>query len=118
MPATILVIDDDPDIRAFLQDVLELEGCMVVTAPDAQRGLAQAQAQPPDLILLDYQMPHHDGPWFAAAYRHLPGPHAPLVLVTAATNAPQRAAEVKADAYLGKPFDVEALVSLLQRYAA
>jgi CheY-like chemotaxis protein len=117
-PTTILVIDDDPDIRALLQDMLEVEGCAVVTAPDAQRGLEQAQAYRPALILLDYQMPYQDGPWFATAYRQLEGPHAPIVLITAATNAPQRAAEVRAEACLGKPFDMDTLVSLVEKYAA
>src|SRR5215212_10061379 len=118
MAHTVLVVDDDPDILNFLRDALELEGCAVETAPDAQGGLDLAQEQPPDLILLDYQMPYHDGPWFAAAYRQLPGPHAPIVLITAATTAAQRAREVGADHYLGKPFEMDDLVRLLARYAA
>ena len=118
MARRVLVVDDDPDIRAFLRDTLSLEGCEVVTAPDAQRGLDRAQAHPPDLILLDYQMPYHDGPWFATAYRQLPGPHAPIVLITAATTAAQRAKEVGADAFLGKPFELDVLLDLVERYAA
>jgi CheY-like chemotaxis protein len=113
-----LVIDDDPDIRAFLQDVLELEGCTVATAPDAQRGLAQAQAQPPDLILLDYQMPILDGPGFAQAYRQLPLAPAPIVLMTAAARAQERCAEVQAEGCLPKPFDLDALLAEVGRFVA
>ena len=118
MPATVLVIDDDPDLRALLQDVLDLEGYTVITVATAPAGLAQAQAHHPDLILLDYQLPYQDGPWFAAAYRVLPGPHAPVVLITAATAAEQRAQGVGANAFLGKPFDVDALLRLVTRFVA
>jgi CheY-like chemotaxis protein len=113
-----LIVDDDPDIREVIADVLVDEGWDVETAADGKEALQRVQAQPPDLILLDYQMPRWDGPRFVAAYHQLPAPHAPIVLITAAVSAPQRAAEVGADAYLGKPFEVEALVTMVERYAA
>src|SRR5206468_5347171 len=115
MAHTVLVVDDDPDIRDFLTDILTLEGCAVVTAPDGQAALERVQEDHPALILLDYQMPRCDGARFVAAYRQLPGPHAPIVLITGATSARQRAVEVGADAFLGKPFEVDALLALVQR---
>ena len=82
------------------------------------RRRSRAQAHRPDVIVLDYQLPYLNGPHFVAAYRQLPGPHVPIVLITAATTAQERAAEVHADAYLGKPFDLDALVHVVERYAA
>jgi CheY-like chemotaxis protein len=114
----VLVVDDDPHILHFITDVLSDEGFDVVTAPDGQAALDRVQEHPPDVILLDYQMPVCDGPRFVALYRQMPGPHAPVVLLTAATAARQRAAEIGADAYIGKPFDLDALFSLVERYAA
>src|ERR671938_548867 len=100
MPRTVLVVDDDPDIREVIAEVLLDEGCAVETAPDGQVALQRVQAHPPDVILLDYKMPRCDGPQFVAAYRALPGQHAPIVLLTAAVSAKQRAAAVGADAYV------------------
>jgi CheY-like chemotaxis protein len=118
MSRLILVADDDPAIRQFLADVLSDEGFDVVTAADGQAALERAQEHSPDLILLDYQMPVCNGRQFLARYRRFPGPHAPVVLLSAATSAPQRAGEVGADAYLGKPFDLPALFWLVEHYGA
>jgi CheY-like chemotaxis protein len=117
MSRPILVADDDPAIRQFLTDVLSDEGFDVVSAPDGQAALRRVLLHAPALILLDYQMPVCNGRQFLARYRRLPGPHAPVVLLSAATSALQRAAEVGADAYLGKPFDLPALFGLVEHYA-
>jgi CheY-like chemotaxis protein len=118
MAGLIMVVDDDPTIRQIISETLLDEGYDVVTAPDGRAALARAQDHPPAVILLDYQMPGLDGPRFVQAYRQLPAPHAPIVLITAGVSAQQRAAEVGADAYLGKPFELDALVDLVERYAA
>jgi two-component system chemotaxis response regulator CheY len=118
MPGRILVVDDDPAIRYLVAETLLDEGYDVVTAPDGEAALARAQDYPPAVILLDYQMPSLDGPRFVQAYRQLPAPQAPIILLTAAVSAERRAAEVGADAYLGKPFELDALVRLVGRYAA
>jgi|SRR5436190_11609890 two-component system, chemotaxis family, chemotaxis protein CheY len=114
----VLVVDDDPDVRRILTDLLGDEGYDVVTASDGQVALERARERPPAVILLDYQMPRCDGPRFAAAYRQLPAPHAPIVLLTAAASARQRAAEIGADAFIGKPFDLRTLYEVVERYAA
>ncbi|HEU5319004.1 MAG TPA: response regulator, partial [Chloroflexota bacterium] len=61
----------------------------------------------PDLILLDMHMPTLDGWGFAREYRMRPGPHAPILVMPAAPDAAQRAAEIAAHAVLPKPFDID-----------
>jgi CheY-like chemotaxis protein len=68
MSRTILVVDDEADIRAFLTAVLEKAGHRVVTAEDGGKALAAAEEHHPDLIVLDLQMPDHTGTDF---YRRL-----------------------------------------------
>jgi CheY-like chemotaxis protein len=128
MPARgyVLVVDDDPDIRVFLADMVADEGYVVLEAPHGQEALeiirvsaaAPEEPEAPALILLDYNMPVMDGPAFARAYRQLPPPHAPIVCLTAAHDARKRAAEMGADDYLGKPFSLDHLAMLLEKYAA
>ena len=62
-------------------------------------------------------MPVCDGWQFAELYRQLPQPHAPIIVMTAAADARQRAAAIGADAFIGKPFDVNELVALVGRFA-
>ena len=114
----VLVVDDDPDIRGLLLDILLAEAWHAVAAPDGQTALALVHEERPDVIVLDYQLPFLNGPQFVAAYRRLPGPPAPIVLITAASTAQERAVELRADTYLGKPFEVDDLVRVFERYAA
>jgi CheY-like chemotaxis protein len=114
----VLVVDDDPGIRDVVLAALVDEGYDVLAAPDGRVALRFAADHPPDVILLDYTMPVCDGPCFAAAYRSEPGPHAPIVLVTASRELDDRAREVRADGALGKPFDLDALLDLVARHAA
>jgi two-component system chemotaxis response regulator CheY len=118
MAGLVLVVDDDPSIRQIISEILLDEGYDVLTAPDGGEALARAQEHPPAVILLDYQMPVLDGARFVQAYRRLRDPLAPIILLTAAVSAQQRAVEVGADACLGKPFELDDLVRLVQRYAA
>jgi two-component system chemotaxis response regulator CheY len=114
----ILVVDDDTSIRSFVEMALDSEGYAVATAMNGAQALAVTGEIQPDLILLDMRMPIMDGWTFARAYRDKPGPHAPIVVITAATDAGERAAEIQADGYLGKPFDLDELLGLVLRYTS
>lgn len=114
----VLVVEDDAAIRETVLLALLDEGYDVQAAPDGRVALAFAAEHPPDVILLDYAMPVCDGPAFAAAYRRTPGPHAPIVLVTATHELDRRARDVRADGALGKPFDLDELLALVGRYSA
>jgi CheY-like chemotaxis protein len=115
-PGPILIVDDDESIRSFVELALDAEGYEVSTAPNGAVALDVAGRQQPDLILLDMRMPVMDGWAFARAYRSQPGPHAPIVVITAARDAGERAAEVHAEDFLGKPFDLNDLLNVVGRY--
>jgi CheY-like chemotaxis protein len=111
----ILVVDDDEVILSTVEFTLSDEGYPVMTAPDGAAALDLVEQQPPELILLDMKMPIMDGWAFARAYRDQPGPHAPIVVMTAAADAARRAADIGANGYLAKPFDLEDLLTVVGR---
>jgi CheY-like chemotaxis protein len=109
----ILVVDDDASIRQFLELALTDRGYDVVTAEDGKAALEAIEGAPPSLVLLDMRMPVMDGWAFAAAYRERPEPRAPVIVLTAARDAAQYAAEIEAAAFLPKPFDLRALFRII-----
>ena len=115
--ARILVVEDDEKIRELVDVILSGAGYEVVTAPDGAAALRVVGNARPDLVLLDMRMPIMDGWEFARQYRARPEPPAPIVVLTAARDAAARAAEIHADGFLGKPFDVESLLSLVSQHA-
>ncbi|HEU5314529.1 MAG TPA: response regulator [Chloroflexota bacterium] len=120
--APILVVDDDSNIRELLCDALGDEGYDVLPAGNGQEALDSLRRllpHRPGLILLDMNMPVLDGWGFAGAYRRFPMPpaHAPIVVCTAGHAAARCAAEVGADGYLSKPFDLSTLFRTLDRFA-
>lgn len=114
----ILLVDDDESILSTVRLLLTEEGYPVVVAANGKEALQHIATQKPSLILLDMKMPVMDGWAFAMAYRDFPGPHAPIVVMTAAHDARQRAAEIAADDVIAKPFDVNRLLDVVRKYAA
>ncbi|MFN8634314.1 MAG: response regulator transcription factor [Chloroflexota bacterium] len=111
-----LVVDDDRDIAELVQMALSEEGYEVVLAPNGAAALNASRSQLFDIILLDMRMPVMDGWTFARSYREQPGPHAPMIVVTAARDASTRAAEIDADGYLAKPFSLAELFDIVGRH--
>src|SRR3569833_978018 len=58
---TVVVIEDEPQIRRFVRTALEAEGCHVVEAGEGERGLVEAGTRNPDLVILDLGLPDRDG---------------------------------------------------------
>jgi len=114
---SILVVEDDHEIQQAIRDVLSLTGYPVVTAEHGGAALDVVEHQPVGLIVLDMKMPVMDGWAFARAYRARVASPAPIVVLTAARDAAKWAAEVDAIAYLAKPFDLDDLLDLVERYA-
>jgi len=104
----ILVIEDDPDIALSLRLKLERDGGFeVVTAHDGAEGLRLAIRQPPDLVLLDVNLPGMDGFEVCRHLRKEPATAAtPVIMLTARIGESDRVAglELGADDYITKPF--------------
>ena len=107
--ARIMVVDDDPDVRLFLADLLADLGHEVEALADAEAALAALGETPPDLALVDFAMPGMNGAQLAAAMRER-HPDLPVVFVTGFAESEQLEGVAGSDApILRKPFGVEAL---------
>ena len=111
----ILVVDDDPEIRAMLRDFLESEGLAVRTAANGAEALDALDDLAPALILLDMRMPVLDG-WAFAERFHERALTYPIVVMTAAESARRWAEEIGATGYIAKPFDVDELLQTIERH--
>jgi CheY-like chemotaxis protein len=112
------VIDDDERVVSFVAEALKDEGYEVWAAGNGAAALDllwQSWERQPDVILLDLRMPSVDGRQFVEAYRVLPVRQAPIVVMTAARRAEDRAAEVHAAAVLPKPFELGDLLEQVYR---
>lgn len=120
-PPKVLVIEDDPVSLELDLALLEAEGCTVCSAASAEKGLRLAQAEQPDLILLDMRLPGLSG-WEAAA-RLKADPATggiPIVALTAQAM-PGDEARVRAagcEGYLAKPVDTHLFQSVVRRLLA
>jgi CheY-like chemotaxis protein len=110
----ILVVDDEPDIRATVQAMLEIEGHVVGLAANGADALAAVERDPPDLILLDMRRPVLDGWGFAAELRRR-RLDIPVVVMTAARDAARWASEISAPAFVSKPFRFDDLLTAVER---
>lgn len=105
----VLVVDDDEIIRALMAITLADEGYNVLEAEDGAAALRVASECPPDLIVLDMNMPRLDGWAFVRRYREQSARPAPIVVSTAAGNAAFCAEALQAAGAVGKPFELEEL---------
>ncbi|HET7636642.1 MAG TPA: response regulator [Candidatus Limnocylindria bacterium] len=112
----ILVVDDDEAILHIVADVLRFEGYRVETALDGAQALQVVERSSPRLVLLDMRMPLLDGWGFARVLRER-GIHLPILVMTAARDAAGWAAEIGAEGYLAKPFDIAELLDAVRGYA-
>jgi CheY-like chemotaxis protein len=113
-PQRILVVDDEPTIRSLVAQLLDDEGFEVARASDGADALKVISANEPfDLVILDMWMPVMNGWQFAEALRERQMP-LPIVVMTAASEARLRAAELGATGFIGKPFDVDDLVRVVR----
>ncbi|MBX0327270.1 response regulator [Oscillochloris sp. ZM17-4] len=108
---TILIVEDDSAISRLLEVYLSNKGYQVRTASRGEEALAICRATPPDLILLDVRLPDISGYDVGMALRATPDTqNIPIVVLTAFTERNDRMIAhhtVRADYFLGKPFDIE-----------
>ncbi len=111
-----MVVEDDGDLRDVEDIALTANGYRVVTARDGQAAMAQLVRERPALILLDMRMPGINGRQFMTSFRAAYGHDISVVVVTAAEDAQSRAAEVGAEDWLAKPFEIDELLDKVARH--
>jgi excisionase family DNA binding protein len=109
----VLIVDDDEQLREFVRVNLEMDGYLVREAGSAQAGLAALQDEPPDLVLLDVMMPEVDGFEMLRTMQERHGlGSVPVIMFSGKVDEETagRAAQEGAQAFIGKPFDPQALI--------
>ena len=115
--ATVLIADDEQPIREFLAELVEAAGHRAVKAANGREALEVIQAERPDLLLADLMMPLLGGAERCRRLKADPSTASiPVILFSSASHRPT-AAEC-ADGFLAKPFDPEAIETLLQHWLA
>ncbi len=119
MSAKILVVEDQEDNRRILRDLLASAGFTTVEAVNGQEGVAMAERERPDLILMDIQLPGLDG--YEATRRIKASPelrHIPIIAVTsyALSGDERKAYQSGCDGYVTKPFSPRQLLAKVREY--
>jgi len=113
---SILIVEDDPEIRETLKEIIELEGYSVYTAPDGKKALdiLRKPLDTPCLVLLDLMMPVMNG-WELLELREQDVLLAtiPVIVVSAAG---ERATGTRATDYIKKPVDIDVLLKAIRQY--
>jgi two-component system, OmpR family, KDP operon response regulator KdpE len=114
VPPSVVLIEDDKEIRRFVRAALSASGFQVWEAETAARGLVEAGTRQPDLIILDLGLPDRDGLEVIRDLRSWTG--MPLLILSARSEEEQKvlALDAGADDYLTKPFGVPELLARLR----
>jgi CheY-like chemotaxis protein len=114
---TVLIVDDDPDVRMMLAVFLELAGVEVVIAANGREALERLASDRPSVILLDLMMPVMDGIEFRQRQeQHDRFREIPVVCLSAHHNARHIARKLGVAEFLGKPFELDAVMNVVRRY--
>ena len=111
-PRTVLVVEDEPQLRGILCDNLEFEGYRVTAVDSAERALAEFDRRAVALVILDIMLPGMSGFEMCQRLRGR-GSHVPIIILTARTHERDRiqGLDLGADDYVSKPFSVRELMA-------
>ena len=119
MTARILVVEDQPDNRRIIRDLLTSAGYRLIEAEDGAAGVRLATSERPDLILMDVQLPVLDGYEATRQIKADPDLRSiPVIVVTsyALSGDDKKAKAAGCDAYVGKPFSPRQLLATVRRF--
>ncbi|MGH7361010.1 MAG: response regulator [Candidatus Methylomirabilales bacterium] len=119
MAPRVLVVEDNPVNLELVTELLEQEGCQVLSAASAEAGLRLALAERPDLVLMDIQLSGISG--YEATRQLKANPETAAIPVLALTSFAMRGDDRKAreagcDGYMAKPLDTDAFRETLRRF--
>jgi CheY-like chemotaxis protein len=117
MKKTILLADDDASIRKMVGRVLEAENYNVAFASTGREAASQFLAGPPDVVLLDLNMPDKDG-WEAWRLMTTLHPLVPVIVITACPHQYEQAVRMRIDALMEKPLDLPLLLETIKKLLA
>jgi DNA-binding response OmpR family regulator len=116
----ILLVDDDPEVIESLRYALEAQGYSILVARDGNQGLAMAERDDPDLVILDMMMPKRSGFLVLEKLRRTRPVPMRIIMITANEGSRHKAyAEMLGvDDYIRKPFAMDRLVESVNRLLA
>jgi DNA-binding response OmpR family regulator len=117
MPLETMVIDDDADTRDILAITLSLHGHMIKCAATREEALRIFKQTPSDIVILDWYMEGMPAPLFVNKVRELK-PDVRIVLITSGDEVVEKAALLRSDSYIGKPFDGTEMLQTIDRLLA
>ena len=109
-PSTILVVDDDVNIRQLLRQQLEPEGYNVSEAKDGVEAISQVKQAAPDLVILDVMMPQMNGFDVAAVLKNDPKTMSIPIIILSIVEDKERGYRLGIERYLTKPIETETLL--------
>jgi len=117
--ATILYVEDNAENRMLVRRILQAEGYHVLEADSAKSAIEVVRSQPPDLILMDINLPEIDGYTLTSRLKSIPAfGRIPIIALTANVmrGDRERTLEAGCDGYIQKPIDVDTLPQQVDRY--
>lgn len=117
-PPQIMIVEDDPDIAQLLGRVFRLGGYTTAWAPDGLQALARLEAETPDLLTLDMNMPQMSGAEVLTRLRAAPrSSQLPVLVLTSREELPPQV-YAQANRVMTKPFDIAALLNTVREILA
>lgn len=114
--ATVLVVDDEPQIRTSLRGILSEEGLRVLEAPNGRQALDLIRSESPEIVLLDVWMPDVDGmELLEALHGAMPPPQVIMISGHGNIETAVRATKLGAFDFIEKPFSLDALLEVVNR---
>jgi two-component system response regulator MprA len=112
MPARVLIVDDEPELREILRESLTARGYVTETAATGAAAITAVRNQPPDVVLLDLNMP---GTLDGRAVLRAIGQEIPVIVITSISDVEDARAQLQAGAFdfIAKPFDLERVAAVV-----
>jgi DNA-binding response OmpR family regulator len=116
MSKKILIIDDDKTVVKMLEAFLTAHGYEILTAGDGEEGIQKIKSNPPDMIVLDVQMPRMNGYTFMFELKNCLSSPIPVIVLTAKEGMAEIFKVEGVKEYLVKPLQPEALLIYIKKY--